>query len=553
MPNDAKTMDLIEDALSKLQRAQTQAQQRQIQSTASSLAEGLSTPIDRVADILRPISEKMAATTNLDVHDTKKDGSPEGGDKGKGPEPVWPAPKSVPVITRMIQTAIQGAQAKLDKQGKSQPYELAGPKKHQMVMPGDVKAMGLSPFEPPPEAPKYTPYPVQVHAQALTKAERKMSRQADIKKKMAALPMEAEMPYESEDAKLEVQRARAAHAKSPIVLAKAQERMKKAEKKMQRAQVKVTTEEDYAGIEAEHKGAQSGLALAQEAMKRSEKGLEEAHEKARQGETVQELTVREKAAQKPFAKASKTLGDASAKAKAMGADETGDKIGEMADIAQLGGRAAAGDPTAIAQLAKKAIEKVKEKIAQAKQVGVEMFDAAQSEKAGDVGAHGGRAVKSLGKFAGSKTLEIMGDFTEQIFKGVETLRDWNQSLHNANMQFAEFSASMAAVQAQQEVRDIELSRERGDRRAAGATTLAESKHELETAFAPMEDLWADIKSWFLTWFNSKLARTVEDFNKYLDLFSFGGGPSDDSGNLGALKDIEKGWADKYARPPRHGP
>lgn len=83
-------------------------------------------------------------------------------------------------------------------------------------------------------------------------------------------------------------------------------------------------------------------------------------------------------------------------------------------------------------------------------------------------------------------------FGEQTLKTIDAVREFAQGMHNANMGFAEFSASMAIVQADKEVRDIELSMKRGDRRAASAGYLAESMSRFDQQVTPITDALAGI-------------------------------------------------------------
>lgn len=113
----------------------------------------------------------------------------------------------------------------------------------------------------------------------------------------------------------------------------------------------------------------------------------------------------------------------------------------------------------------------------------------------------GKGLGTAGKLAGNllpapigKPIQAITGLGEAAFKAIDRIKKWSESLHQANMQFAEFSAAMNMVQAQKEMRDIALSQERGDRRAAGAERLAESQTRLERATAPIEDSWGVIKS-----------------------------------------------------------
>ena len=100
-------------------------------------------------------------------------------------------------------------------------------------------------------------------------------------------------------------------------------------------------------------------------------------------------------------------------------------------------------------------------------------------------------------------------FFANLAEATDKLRDWTKGLHDANTKFAEFSGAMAGVQARQEMRDILLGAERGNRRAASAEYLATGMSDLERAFAPLEDSLADLKNAVTGRLVRGLARLVE--------------------------------------------
>lgn len=110
--------------------------------------------------------------------------------------------------------------------------------------------------------------------------------------------------------------------------------------------------------------------------------------------------------------------------------------------------------------------------------------------AGPLGAPIGSA---LGRGA-AKALGTVLLPADAILNATEKLRDWSKHLQNANMQFAEFSGTMAGVQARMEVREMMLSKERGDRRADSAEYLAEAQNTLDKRLAPLEDAGAKLKN-----------------------------------------------------------
>lgn len=120
------------------------------------------------------------------------------------------------------------------------------------------------------------------------------------------------------------------------------------------------------------------------------------------------------------------------------------------------------------------------------------LDTGRGEEASEL-SRAGDMSKALGNLLGGvplfgKPIEAATKFSDVLFKSVDKVQEWTQQLHDANMQFAEFSGAMAGVQARQEVREIELSRERGNRRAKSAEYLAEGKNQLDRSVAPIGDL-----------------------------------------------------------------
>jgi len=100
-----------------------------------------------------------------------------------------------------------------------------------------------------------------------------------------------------------------------------------------------------------------------------------------------------------------------------------------------------------------------------------------------------KGLSSLGKALGpgGKTLAAVGGFAAGLVGSFAAIREWGDHLHQSNMQFAEFSGAMAAVQQEQRARDIQLSYQRGNRRADAARDLAESRHELNRHVAAVVD------------------------------------------------------------------
>lgn len=124
---------------------------------------------------------------------------------------------------------------------------------------------------------------------------------------------------------------------------------------------------------------------------------------------------------------------------------------------------------------------------------------------------GGAAGEMAGKAMGAANVAMgVVALGKAAYDAVDKLRDWTKGLHQANMQFAEWSASMSSVEAQQEMRDIELSMNKGEARAESAEFLAESMSKLNETLAPMENLFANV----LNVVGGSLLRLVEVLIKF---------------------------------------
>lgn len=101
----------------------------------------------------------------------------------------------------------------------------------------------------------------------------------------------------------------------------------------------------------------------------------------------------------------------------------------------------------------------------------------------------GELAKLIPKIGGP--IAAVVQFGAVMVGAIGTVQAWNQSLRAADMQFAEFSASMANVMARQEVRDIQYATARGEARAESAERREESVNRLREAFAPGGDALAN--------------------------------------------------------------
>lgn len=110
--------------------------------------------------------------------------------------------------------------------------------------------------------------------------------------------------------------------------------------------------------------------------------------------------------------------------------------------------------------------------------------------AGTMQAAGG-AISSMGMALGptpaGPALMMLGGLATAAGKAVEGLQGLTQQLHDSNMRFAEFSASMSVVQAKQELREFALGMQRGERLAPSAEGAAQAKFKTDRILAKMED------------------------------------------------------------------
>lgn len=140
---------------------------------------------------------------------------------------------------------------------------------------------------------------------------------------------------------------------------------------------------------------------------------------------------------------------------------------------------------------------------------------------------------------------------EAGFKAVERLKDFADKLHDSNMQFAEFSGSMANVAAEQRTRDIEFSRQRGERRAESARYLAEGKSKLAENFAGFGDAGANLQNWLGGLLTNAFAKVTTPLGWIGDKLSeLTSGSSDDKGGKDSLDAGKRHWTGQYGRPAR---
>lgn len=109
-------------------------------------------------------------------------------------------------------------------------------------------------------------------------------------------------------------------------------------------------------------------------------------------------------------------------------------------------------------------------------------------------------------------------FTGELVGSVDKLHKWGAELEAGNFQFAEFSASMAQVQANRQIQQYGLAMEHGEARADSAGKLSDAMTKLEQNTAPLEDLWANFQNGFGAEIIDKVADAVAGINQIVEYF-----------------------------------
>jgi len=176
----------------------------------------------------------------------------------------------------------------------------------------------------------------------------------------------------------------------------------------------------------------------------------------------------------------------------------------------------------------------------------------RAEKTMGIGRPVGALTGAAAFMAGGASLDsasgTLNPLTQGVMKATEVLRDWSDTLHKSNMKFAEFSGSMARVQAEAEMRQIQFEQRRGEARATTARDLAEARDRLSRAMAPFEDSIANFRNRLATAFIDKMLPILEKIADRLGL------PKDedtaDAGNfvLEMQNIANAAWTETYGRP-----
>lgn len=152
-----------------------------------------------------------------------------------------------------------------------------------------------------------------------------------------------------------------------------------------------------------------------------------------------------------------------------------------------------GNPISMAKLA---YGEIKEKIASIGNFASGMASAA-TKRSPFAAAEGG--IKSVGKFAADNTLigkvsKPLTDFAAGLIGSVDKLKNWNDQLKQSNFQFAQFSASMSAVQVRSENNRIALEQSKGEALAASAGRQSDASSRFNKAISPIENAWSKIQN-----------------------------------------------------------
>lgn len=138
------------------------------------------------------------------------------------------------------------------------------------------------------------------------------------------------------------------------------------------------------------------------------------------------------------------------------------------------------------------------------------------------GSEPAAAFKGLGQLSKGipgldKVVEPVAKFGEVLFGTIDKIKAWGDKLHQADMQFAQFSASMAKVMAEKEIRDLGLNMQRGETRARAAQYREESASRRDNALAPTVDLFSNATSLIVGALNDGIAALMTPINNIYKL------------------------------------
>ncbi len=221
--------------------------------------------------------------------------------------------------------------------------------------------------------------------------------------------------------------------------------------------------------------------------------------------------------------------------------------------------AKAGNPMAGLKIAQERFERIGSGFSKVKQGIAAMTPTATA--AGDEmsGVAGGfKAISGAGEMLGGMggaaeglgaVLGPVGAFGAALVGGVEKLQEWSKSLHNANMQFADFSGSMAQVKANQDIRDEILNMRKGEARAGSAEHLAQGMNSLNEALAPIENGIANLANQIVGNLALWCGEIIKKIEKLIPGFK-----ADEDKGINLLSEWDEisneKWHQTYMRPQR---
>ncbi len=176
----------------------------------------------------------------------------------------------------------------------------------------------------------------------------------------------------------------------------------------------------------------------------------------------------------------------------------GSTLGEKMEMVPDAIGAASGDPQAIARIIEKTLGKMQKRMEEmqfhASRIGQEGKNMVSPGSFENKGESAFKAMESAANLAGpmGKTVEPVTKFGQQLFKSLDRLKKWTDSLHQANMQFAEFSGEMRAVQVERQAQEMWLGKQAGDARAESAKMLSDEKMRWAAKTQPIENFLANV-------------------------------------------------------------
>lgn len=184
-----------------------------------------------------------------------------------------------------------------------------------------------------------------------------------------------------------------------------------------------------------------------------------------------------------------------------------------------------------------------------------------NEKLGGAAAAAATGLQSLLSVMGPQGAAAAGiiELGKVSLTTVDAIREMTREVLNANFKFAEYSASMSRVQAEQEMRDISLSQRKGEARSESAEKLALAMSELNETMAPFENAaanwWNEVQAKLATMNNDSFKMWDKAFKEWgIDIKKALGVEDEDSKLPGVgFTDWVSDLGANYGRPPRFPP